>query len=135
MYETRNETVRPQRQPGRAVPPPGPVIGRGQLLGLRARRSQTSGCGEGQVSFTHWPVALRPTVLGEPAESPTCAAGELPWQLRFHLTVLVTTSFPSGSNVRLSLKLTLRATVLRMNPSQQVRSPVTEALRPMVLSS
>src|SRR5215472_3980698 len=89
----------------------------------------------GQVSPTHWPVALPPAVLGDPAESPTCGAGELPEQLRFDPTELVTTSFPSGSKVTLLLKLTLRVTALRMNPSQQVLRPVTDALPRMVLSS
>src|SRR5215469_11399734 len=89
----------------------------------------------GQVSPAHWPVALPPAVLGEPAESPTCGAGELPEQFRFDPAELVTTSFPSGSKVTLSLKLMLCVTALRMNPSQHVPSPVTDALPSMVLSS
>ena len=55
-----------------------------------------------QVSPHALAVALRPTVLEEPVESPTCGAGELAWQLRFHLIVLVTSSFSSGPDVRLT---------------------------------
>src|SRR5262245_16043746 len=57
-------------------------------------------------------------MFSSPAESPTCAGGTLPEQLRLPLIELVTYSLPSGSVSTLLVKLTDPLTVFRMKPNQ-----------------
>lgn len=59
------------------------------------------------------------TLFGEPSESPTCGAGELPKQLRLPWIEFETYSFPSGSASVLPFSLTEPLTWFRMKPNQK----------------
>ena len=68
-----------------------------------------------------------------PPESPNCTAGELPIQMRLPSTVLVTTSFASGSKtLTFLLKIRLPPTLLRSAPAQPPCQPWTIRLPRML---
>src|SRR6478609_3237001 len=73
-------------------------------------------------------------MLGEPIESPICAAGTLLKHDRLPAIVLVTISLASGSAKRLPITWTFPPTVVRIRPNQHVCTPRTTTLPPTVLS-